>query len=151
MGAALGGFLMLYFFSVMEKFVPSQREEPQVPEPQPTLEQLFGPEEVSADAIPLTPEPVDQEPKPRKRKIIIREYYDEPSPKRTRSAKALQQKIQALADKASAVRSKPPTRRTPMERCRLATLPLLQSLLTELQADPTKEHDISRKVEELMI
>ena len=168
MFAALGGFFMLYFFSVMEKFASSpsnsvnNTELPTVqqPQPQPTLEELFGPEEVqepqqqqpqevSADAIPLAPQ--EQQQQPRKRKIVIREYFEEQAPKRPRSARALEQKIQEQIDKAAAVRSKHPTRRTPMERCRLATLPLLNTLLVELQADPTKEHDISRQVEELLI
>ncbi len=160
MCAALGGFFMLYFFSVMEKFpiVPtgsSQINSPEQPQPQPTLEQLFGPEEVqqlpqevSANTIPLASQQGQQ---PRKRKIVIREYFEEPVTKRPRSARELEQKIQVQMEKATQARTKTPTRRTPMERCRLATLPLLQSLLAELQADPAKEHDISRQVEELLI
>lgn len=167
MCAALGGFFMLYFFSIMEKFpivvsAPSEMSHPEKPQaPQPTLEELFGPEEVqqlplpqeqlpqevSADTIPHH----QQQTLPRKRTTVIREYFEEPITKRPRSARELEQKIQAQMDKATQARSKHPTRRTPMERCRLAILPLLQNLLVELQADPAKEHDINRQVEDLLI
>jgi hypothetical protein len=162
MCGALGGFFMLYFFSVMEKY-PIVVQPQVAPQQQPTLEQLFGPEEVqqqpqevSADSIPLVQEQKQQqqqqqEPLPRKRKIVIREYFEESTPKRPRSARELEQKIHVQIEKATQARSKPPTRRTPMERCRIATLPLLQNLLADLQADPTKEHDIARQVEELLI
>ncbi len=162
MCGALGGFFMLYFFSVMEKYpiVVQPQVAPQQQQ-QPTLAQLFDPEEVqqqpqevSADSIPLVQEQKQQqqqEPLPRKRKIVIREYFEESAPKRPRSARELEQKIQVQIEKATQARTKTPTRRTPMERCRIATLPLLQNLLADLQADPTKENDIARQVEELLI
>lgn len=158
MGGALGGFFMLYFFSVMEKF-PIVLPPPVVEQqPQPTLEQLFGAEEmpapapqmqeVSADQIPSAPESQQQEQMPRRRKIVIREYYDDEKPRATRQ---LEKKIQAQLEKIAAVEQKNPARRTPTERVRLATRTMLEQLLTDLRANPQSEEQIRRHVEELLV
>ncbi len=163
MGGALGCFFMLYFFSVMEKFpIVLTPPPPQQPQPQPTLEQLFGAEEVpapapapqmqevNADQIPQAapPEPEQQEPRPHRRKIVIREYYDEEKP---RTARQLEKKIQAQLEKIAVVEQKAPARRTPAERVRLATRTVLEQLLADLRANPQSEEQIRRHVDELLV
>jgi hypothetical protein len=164
MGAALGGFFMLYVFSVMEKFPvvlpqPQPQQQPQLqphPQPQqqpqapqPTLEQLFGaeelPQEVTTDDIPMVSEPT---PHRNIRKIVIREYYDDEKPRATRQ---LEKKIQAQLEKIAAVEQKVPTRRTSTERVRLATRGILEQLLADLRGNPHAEEQIRRHVEDILV